>query len=125
LAALREGGPGMLAAGLGDLAHLLRSLAQDPGRAFDADSASRAEAADLLTNIHACRGVLDAMEAHAVVALQEVTRRERLANARDKAEREEAAVPSEGVVHEEADGVTAHDLTLITHRSPHAAGRTL
>lgn len=125
LAALREGGPGMLAAGLGDLAHLLRALAQDPGRAFDADSANRAEAADLLTNIHACRGVLDAMEAHAVVALQEITRRERLANARDKAAREEAAVPSEGVVHEEADGVTAHDLTLITHRSPHAAGRTL
>lgn len=125
LAALREGGPGVLAAGLGDLAHLLRALAHEPGRAFDADSARRADAADLLAHVHACRGVLDAMEAHAVVALQEITRRERLQAARDAAARDEAAVPSQDVVHEEADGVTAHDLTLITHRSPHAAGRTL
>lgn len=125
LAALREGGPGALAAGLGDLAHLLRSLAHAPGSVFEADGASRAEVADLLAGVHACRGVLDAMEAYAVVALQEVTRRERLASARDAAAREETAVPSEEVVHEEADGLTAHDLTLITHRSPHTAGRTL
>jgi len=125
LAALRRTDPVGLAQHLGDLAFLLQGLAGDPVELFTTEGRARREFSDLLGAIQASRGALDSLEARAVIALQETTRRERWEQARDDAAHEDAATPSRSRIEKEADGSTVTDISLITRRSPHMAGRTL
>ena len=125
LAALRRTDPTGLTHHLGDLAFLLQGLATDPGALFGTDGRSRREFSDLLGAIQASRGALDSLEARAVTALQETTRRERWDQTRDHAAHESTATPSRQRIEREADGATVTDISLITRRSPHMAGRTL
>ncbi|WP_394213924.1 DUF222 domain-containing protein [Brachybacterium vulturis] len=122
---LRAQGPAALAAALGDLAHLLQEIAGDPGEAFEIAGRARGEVTDLLGNLQACASAMDALEARSVIALRDITRRDRHVEARDRAAHETGADPSQTTVHDEADGATKDDLSLITRRSPHMAGRTL
>src|SRR5699024_2342738 len=82
---LREQGPEALAAALGDLAHLLQEIARDPGRGFALEGRARQDVTDLLGNLQGCASALDALEARAVVALRDITRRDWHAEARDRA----------------------------------------
>ena len=125
LAALRRTDPVGLAQHLGDLAFLLQGLAGDPAELFTTEGRARREFSDLLGAIQASRGALDSLEARAVIALQETTRRERWEQARDDAAHEDAATPSRSRIEKAADGSTVTDISLITRRSPHMAGRTL
>ena len=125
LDALRQQGPAALAEALGDLAHLLQEVAGDPGAAFDLEGNDRREFTDLLGNLQVCASAMDALEARAVIALRDITRRDRHAEARDRAAHEASAEPSRTAIEDEADGATKDDLSLITRRSPHMAGRTL
>ncbi|MCZ4326421.1 DUF222 domain-containing protein [Brachybacterium paraconglomeratum] len=125
LAALRRTDPVGLAQQLGDLAFLLQGLAGDPAELFTTEGRARREFSDLLGAIQASRGALDSLEARAVIALQETTRRERWEQARDDAAHDDAATPSRSRIEKEADGSTVTDISLITRRSPHMAGRTL
>ena len=123
--ALRDGDPAALSAMLGDLAFLLQHLASDPGTLFDIEGRQRREFTHLLGALQGSRGALDSLEARAVTALQDLTRRDRWDAARDRAAHEGKATPSQTRVHREADGATIADITLLTRRSPHMAGRTL
>ena len=125
LAALRGTDPAGLTHHLGDLAFLLQGLASDPGALFETAGRSRREFSDLLGAIQASRGALDSLEARAVTALQDATRRDRWDQARDRAAHEGAATPSRARIEREADGATVTDVSLLTRRSPHMAGRTL
>lgn len=125
LAALRQAGPVALAEALAGLASLLQDIAGDPGTIFELDGAARDDFSVLLGNLRTCGGAMDALEARAVIALRDATRGERHAAARDRAAQESGAVPSRSRTDEEADGATAEDISLITRRSPHMAGRTL
>lgn len=125
LAALRSSTPARIATELGDLAHLLQEFAADPGAVFEREDRARRDLSELLGNLQACRGALDALEARTVIDLRDLTRRERFDSARDRAAHEGDAEPSETAVHQQADGATENDITLITRRSPHMAGRTL
>lgn len=125
LAALRRTDPVGLAQHLGDLAFLLQGLAGDPAELFATEGRPRREFSDLLGAIQASRGALDSLEARALVALQDTTRRERWEQARADAAHEDAAIPSRSRIEQEADGSTVTDISLITRRSPHMAGRTL
>lgn len=122
---LRAQGPAALAEALGDLAHLLQEFAGDPGEAFEIAGRARSEVTNLLGNLQACASAMDALEARSVIALRDITRRDRHAEARDRAAHETGAEPSQSAVQEAADGATKDDLSLITRRSPHMAGRTL
>ncbi|WP_245851210.1 HNH endonuclease [Brachybacterium vulturis] len=122
---LRAQGPAALAEALGDLAHLLQEIAGDPGEAFEIAGRARGDVTDLLGNLQACASAMDALEARSVIALRDITRRDRHAQARDRAAHETGAGPSQSTVQEAADGATAEDLSLLTRRSPHMAGRTL
>lgn len=125
LAALRQAGPAAVAEALGELGHLLQEIAGDPGTAFDLEGAARDDFSTLLGNLRTCCAALDSLEAHAVIALRDATRRDRHAAARDRAAHERAAEPSRSRTDEEADSATTADISLITRRSPHLAGRTL
>ena len=125
LDALRESGTTALAEALGDLAVLLRELAGDPGAVFELEGRARGDFTHLLGTLQECLGALDALEARSVVALRDITRRERYAAARDQAAHESAAEPSRTVSDETADRITTQDVSLITRRSPHRAGRTV
>ena len=63
---------------------------------------------------------MDALEARAVLALRDITRRDRHAEARDRAAHESGAEPSPSAIEGQADGATKEDLSLITRRSPHS-----
>jgi len=125
LAALRGTDPVGLAHRLGDLAFLLQGLAADPAALFETEGRPGREFSELLGAIQASRGALDSLEARAVTALQETTRRDRWDQARDRAAHESAAAPSRDRIDREADGATVTDISLLTRRSPHMAGRTL
>jgi hypothetical protein len=125
VAALRATDPVGLAERLGDQAFLLQRLASDPAALFETAGRRREEFSGLLGAVQASRGALDSLEARAVTALQETTRRERWEHARDRAAHEGAATPSQTRVEREADGMTVEDVSLLTRRSPHLAGRTL
>lgn len=122
---LRGQGPAALSEALGDLAHLLQEIAGDPGEAFTLEGRARGEFAVLLGNLQACASAMDVLEARSMIALRDITRRDRHASARDHAAHEPGAEPSRTAVEEAADGATKDDLSLITRRSPHMAGRTL
>ena len=122
---LRQAGPAALAEMLGDLAHLLHRIAGDPGATFDLDGAARDDFSGVLGSLHACSAALASLEARAAISLRDATRRDRHAAARDEAAHEGGAEPSRTRTDEEADSATAGDLSLITRRSPHMAGRTL
>ncbi|WP_198684008.1 DUF222 domain-containing protein [Brachybacterium sp. YJGR34] len=107
------------------MAGVLQALAADRGELFATDARARGAFTVLLEALQSTRGAVDALEARTLVALRDVTRRERLAAARDRAARGEGRAPAVGAVHEDADRVTRRDLSLITRRSPHRAGRTL
>lgn len=125
LAALRAGGTRALAEAFGDLAFLLQEVAGEPGEAFSLAGRERQDFSDLLGNLQACAGTMAALEARSVVALRDVTRRDRYAAARERAAHERTAEPSRTASDGRADSVTTEDLSLITRRSPHMAGRTL
>ena len=116
LAALRGTDPAGLTHHLGDLAFLLQGLASDPGALFETAGRSRREFSDLLGAIQASRGALDSLEARAVTALQDATRRDRWDQARDRAAHEGAATPSRARIEREADGATVTDVSLLTRR---------
>ncbi|MDN5899653.1 MAG: HNH endonuclease [Brachybacterium sp.] len=122
---LREQGPAALSEALGDLAHLLQEIAGDPGEAFALEGRARREFTTLLGNLQACASAMEALEARSVIALRDITRRDRHASTRDRAAHEAGAEPSRTAVEEVADSATKDDLSLITRRSPHMAGRTL
>lgn len=122
---LRQEGPTALAEALGDLAHLLQEIARDPGVVFELAGNARGDFTDLLGNLQACAGAMDMLEVRTVVALRDITRRDRYAEARDQAAHENDAEPSRTAVDEAADYSTKDDFSLITRRSPHMAGRTL
>ena len=125
LAVLRQAGPLGVAEALGDLSHLLRELSGDPGIAFDLDGTAREDFSTLLGNLREAGTALEALEARAVIALRDATRRDRRAAVRDRAAHESAAEPSRARTDADADSATAADISLTTRRSPHAAGRTL
>lgn len=125
LVALSAAGPAALSEALGDLAFLLQGLAQEPGELFETDGWPRSVFAHLLGNLQASRGALESLEARTVLALRDTTRRERHDAARDHAGHEHGGEPSENEILEAADGSTARDISLLTRRSPHKAGRTL
>src|SRR5699024_2643956 len=122
---LREQGPEALAAASGDIAHLLQERARDTGRGNALEGRARQDVTDLLGNLQGCASALDALEARAVAALRDITRRDRHAEARDRAAHEPGAGETPAAIQEQADGATKDDLSLITRRSPHMAGRTL
>lgn len=122
---LRHAGPTALAEALGDLAPLLQEIAGDPGEVFGLAGRTHRDFANLLGNLQACVGAMDVLEARSVVALRDITRRDRYAAARDEAVHESGAEPSKAKVEEAADYATKEDVSLITRRSPHMAGRTL
>ena len=125
LAALRQAGPLGVAEAFGDLAHLLKELAGVPGTAFELDGTARGDLTTLLGNLRETGTALEALEARAVIALRDATRRDRRAAARDRAAHERAAEPSRSRIDADADSATTEDISLTTRRSPHAAGRTL
>lgn len=122
---LRTAGPAALAEALGDLAHLLQEFAADPGTAFSIQGQVRRDVANVLGNLQAGAAAMDAIEARTVVALRDITRRDRHAAARDLAAQESGTGPSPAQIEEAADSATREDLSLLTRRSPHVAGRTL
>lgn len=123
--AVRAAGPEGLARLLGDVGHALEEVAKDPGDLFTTQGAERSAFVDLMTSQQVIRGAQDALEARTVVALAEVTRRDRTAAARDAAAHESSAVPSQAVLDKQAGGILRRDLSLITRCSPSAAGSTL
>ena len=122
---LRAAGPAALAAALGDLALLLQELAGDPGQALAIEGSARRDVAEVLANLQAGAAAMDAIEARTVIALRDITRRDRHAEARDRAGHESGAGASPPEVEDAADAATRDDLSFITRRSPHMAGRTL
>ncbi|MGP9682371.1 HNH endonuclease [Brachybacterium sp. AOP3-A1-3] len=123
--AVRAGGMDALAQLLGDVGFLLEALAKDPGDLFETQGMARGGITHLMVSEQVIRGAQDALEARTVVALAEVTRRDRLAEARDEAAQEDAAVRSSTLLDKQADGRTRRDLSLITRCSPSAAGSSL
>lgn len=125
LDAVREGGVEGLARLLGDVGFLLEALARDPGTLFETRGMARSSITHLMVSEQVIRGAQDALEARTVVALAEVTRRDRLAEARDEAAQEDSAVRSSTILDKQADGRTRRDLSLIARCSPSAAGSSL
>ncbi|WP_232820172.1 DUF222 domain-containing protein [Brachybacterium sp. YJGR34] len=125
LAALRGAGPAALAEMLGDTAFLASAVAAEPGTMFAEGSRPREGYTSLLAQLHDLRSALEAIETRAVVALAAATRRDLTLAARDESAHEDAQLPSLDRLHRRADGRTARDYSLLTRRSPAAAGRTL
>lgn len=123
--AVRAAGVAGLARLLGDVGFLLEGLAKDPGDLFETQGMARSSIANLMVSEQVIRGAQDALEARTVVALAEVTRRDRLAEARDEAAQEDSALSSSTVLDKQADGRTRRDLSLVTRCSPSAAGSSL
>ena len=121
---LRQAGPLGVAEALGDLSHLLRELAGDPGIAFDLDGTVREDFSSLLGNLREAGSALEALEARAVIALRDATRCDRRAAARDRAAHESAAERSGARTDADADSATTADISLTTRRSPHATRRS-
>ncbi|WP_193103727.1 HNH endonuclease [Brachybacterium sp. FME24] len=125
LDAVRAAGVDGLAQMLGDVGFILEELAKEPGDLFETRATARSHLAHLLVSEQVIRGAQDALEAHTVVALAEVTRREQAGAARNAAAHEDAAVPSSSVLDKHADGIARRDLSLIARCSPSAAGSSL
>lgn len=125
LDAVRAAGVGGLAQMLGDVGFILEELAKEPGDLFDSRGTARGDLANLLVSEQVIRGAQDALEAHTVVALAEVTRREQADAARNAAAHEGAAMPSPTALDKQAHGIARRDLSLITRCSPSAAGSSL
>ncbi|ATG51189.1 HNH endonuclease [Brachybacterium vulturis] len=125
LAALHAAGPGALAELLGDVDFLLTAIATAPEEMFEAGERPRDEYNRLLETVHDSRSSLDALEARAVVALAEATRRDQIRAARDDAAHEDEFLPSHDRLNRLADGRTRRDYSLTTRRSPSAAERSL
>ncbi|WP_198684013.1 HNH endonuclease [Brachybacterium sp. YJGR34] len=108
-----------------EVGETLQDLARDPATVFATDGVARGTLTVMLETLQAVRGALDALEARTVIAVRDVTRRERMQRAREAAARGQERVPSETAVHRVADGVTTRDVSLLTRRSPHGARRTM
>lgn len=124
-AAVRAAGVEGLARVLADVGCLLEELATQPGDLFEVQGAQRRALTNLMVSEQVIRGAQDALEARTVVALAEVTRRDRTREARDAAAHETSAVPSQAALDEQADGRTRRDHSLITRCSPSASGSSL
>lgn len=123
---LRESGPAGLALLLGDVAHLAVQLARDPGDIFAPAAHSRDDVVAVLQVLYSLRGAVDALEARAAVAFADRTRQDTLEAARDAdPDGDEQAAGSDAALLKRADAVTRRDLSLLTRRSPAAAGSTL
>lgn len=123
--AVRAAGIDGLAQLLGDVGHLLEELAKDPGDLFETRGTARSSVVHLMHSEQVIRGAQDALEAHTVVALADVTRRDKSDAARDAAAHEDSAVPSSRVLNEQAHRVARRDQSLITRCSPSASGSSL
>ena len=125
---VRAGGIEGLGPLLGDLAHVLAEVAAEPGPLFSADAVDRAGSAALTHLLAVCHEIgtaLHVLEARTAVAHEKHTRREVERTARDRAAHEDSAVPSPSARDTRATAIARRDLSLITRRSPAAAGRTL
>ncbi|WP_394215428.1 HNH endonuclease [Brachybacterium vulturis] len=125
LAALHAAGPGALAELLGDVDFLLTAIATAPEEMFEAGERPRGAYHRLLATVHDSRSSLDALEARAVVALAEATRRDQIRAARDDAAHEDEFLPPIDRLNRLADGRTRRDYSLTTRRSPSAAEHSL
>ncbi|GAA1491188.1 HNH endonuclease [Brachybacterium sacelli] len=123
--AVRAAGIDGLAQLLGDVGHLLEELAKDPGDLFETRGTARRSVVHLMHSEQVIRGAQDALEAHTVVALADVTRRDTSDAARDAAAHEDSAMPSARGLSDQADRIARRDQTLITRCSPSAAGSSL
>lgn len=125
LAALHAAGPAALAALLGDVDFLLTAIATAPEKMFEAGERPRDDYTTLLARVHESRSSLDALEARAVVALAEATRRDQIRAERNDAAHEDEFLPPIDRLNRLADGRTRRDYSLMTRRSPSAAERSL
>ena len=125
LAALHAGGPSALAELLGDVDHLLTSVAVDPRAMFEVGSRPRQEIKNLLDMIHGALSSLAALEARTLVAFAEAHRRDRIDAARDDVAHEDDFLPPLEQLIRQADRRAAADITLATHRSPSTARSSL
>ena len=125
LAALHAGGPSSLAELLGDVDHLLTSLAIDPQKMFEVGARPRQEIKNLLDMIHGALSSLAALEARTLVAFAEAHLRDRIDAARDDVAHEDDFLPPLEQLIRQADRRTTADITLATHRSPSAANSSL
>lgn len=121
---MRDTGPGMLATELGDVSFLLSTLAQDPGALFDASQHGAGEYVELVRRIHDARCALEAIDAGALVALADATKRDLHAEELDDAGQEAGAV-DEAKLARRARRSAAREVSMIARRSPSATGRTL
>ncbi len=110
---------------IGDDGFLLGSILAAPEGMFEVEGRERRDYVNLLAKLQEARAVFDALEAHTVVALAEATRRDQREAARDEAGHEQGAEQSLDRVNARADGITRRDLSLMTMRSPSAAGHTV
>lgn len=122
---VREAGPRALAELLGDQSFLLAELAAEPGAIFGAAEYEPQHYAAVLGRLHEQRAAMDALEARAVVDLADAFRREARAEAlADAAQDSDTAIPVEET-DEQSERTAARELSMITRRSPAAAGRSV
>ena len=125
LAALHRGGPSALAEMLGDVDHLLTSVAVDPQEMFQVGTRPRQEIKNLLDMVHGMLSSLAALEARTLVAFAEAHRRDRVDAARDDIAHEDDFLPPLEQLIRQADRRASADITLSTHRSPSTASSSL
>ncbi|GAA1314394.1 MAG: DUF222 domain-containing protein [Brachybacterium tyrofermentans] len=124
---LRHGGPVALAELLGDQSYLLAELALEPGAMFALDGPERLSAhySAVVGRLHEQRSALEALEARAIVSLAESIRRETHAQEAANAAQEITAMAPEAILDKRAERAATREISMITHRSPSGAGRTL
>ena len=125
LAELHAGGPSALAELLGDVDHLLTSLAIDPQKMFEVGARPRQEIKNLLDMIHGALSSLAALEARTLVAFAEAHLRDRIDAARDDVAHEDDFLPPLEQLIRQSDRRASADITLATHRSPATASSSL
>ena len=123
--AVRAGGPQRLAAELGDRAHDLRALTGVPQELFVPADSSAEVFRDVVGSLQAMRSALEALEAHAVVALADSLTLRKQAEARADAAQEPGEGPAPASVLRAASREAAREVSLLTRRSPAAASHSL
>jgi len=125
LAALRAGGPALLAELLGDVDFLLAEVAASPKKMFETRHRTRTVYKNVLDMTHQVRSALDALESQTVVALAEATRRDHVQAAHhDDAHEDDLLPPLEQMIRQ-ADSTTVRDVSFATRRAPSTAKSTL
>ncbi|WP_422115620.1 HNH endonuclease [Brachybacterium sp. UNK5269] len=123
--AVRDGGPGALAAALGDQAFLLRELALRPLALFVATDRGAPGFAEVVGRLHELRSAMDALEARAVVALADSLGLEKKAELMARAAQESDQLPPPKALLREASRSAAREVSMIIGRSPASAAHSL